>query len=315
MNFPVMKVDWLIYRDLADNIWQAQMAGHPKLLTYNGKSSSTRRAAMRYEVGPTSGRVPIVRPEEFDRDEYPFACTAEGGHASFIGHVSRSKNRAAGRLMSSFFLQNNTQVGSKFFVWVSNHPMGRVTNSCNPQCLGCPGDCVLPERSPQVRYAIDHIPRSTAHNRRPGLSMQPKYLTIHGTANSSSTAKGERGWLINASNDRAASFHIVVDQTEAVECIPLNEVAWHAGDGPNGVGNRRSISIEICESGDRTKTLANAASVAARILKEQKLELASLRRHHDWSTKICPRILLDPNFRQSPNQTWDWFESQVGVLM
>ena len=137
MNFPVMNVDWLIYQDLADNIWQAQMAGHPKLLTYKGRSSSTRRAAMRYEVGLTKGRVPIIRPEEFDRDEYPFACTDEGGRASWIGHITISRNRAAGRLMSSFFLQNNILARSKFYVRVLNHPMGPVTSFCKPRCLGC----------------------------------------------------------------------------------------------------------------------------------------------------------------------------------
>ena len=45
--------------------------------------------------------------------------------------------------------------------------------------------------------------------------------------------------------------------------IPLNEVARHAGDGGSGTGNRRSISIEICESGDRAKTLENAIKLTA----------------------------------------------------
>lgn len=49
--------------------------------------------------------------------------------------------------------------------------------------------------------------------------------------------------------------HLVIDETEAIECIPLNEVAWHAGDGANGTGNRKSIGLQICESGDRVKTL------------------------------------------------------------
>lgn len=311
MDFPVMEVDWLFYKDLADNIWQAQMAGHPKLLTYSGHSSANRRAAMRFEDGQARGRIPILRPDELDRDEYPFACTSEGGRASFIGHVSRSRNRAAGRLMSSFFSRNNIQVGSRFYVRVLNHPMGGVTNSCSSKCFGCPGNCTLP----RVIYTINHIPRSTAHGRRPGLSIRPKYLTIHGTGNPHSTAMGERNWLANASNDRAASFHLVVDQAEAVECIPLNEVAWHAGDGPNGDGNRKSISIEICESGDRAKTLTNAISLTAQILKAQRLPLTSLRKHHDWSGKNCPRILLDPGFQNDPNQTWNWFKSQVDGLM
>jgi hypothetical protein len=166
----------------------------------------------------------------------------------------------------------------------------------------------------RIAYRKDHIPTATAHDRRPGTAMTAKYLTIHSTANEKSFAKGERSWLTNTANPRQASFHVVVDQSEAVECVPLDEVAWHAGDG-GGSGNMQSISLEICESGDRETTLRNAASVAAKILMDNKLALSSLRRHHDWSTKICPRILIDASFRKSPTQTWEWFKDEIDVLL
>lgn len=168
---------------------------------------------------------------------------------------------------------------------------------------------------PQVAYRADHIPKETGHNRRPGRAMTAKYLTIHSTGNPRSTAKNERGWLTNATNDRTASFHVVVDQDEAVECIPLNEVAWHAGDGSSGSGNSQSIGLEICESGDRGKTLENAIAVAATILRQQNLPASSLRRHNDWSGKVCPRILIDAAFRAKPGHTWDWFRGEVAKLL
>ena len=147
-----------------------------------------------------------------------------------------------------------------------------------------------------MNYIVDHIPRNTPHNRRPGTSMHPEYITIHSTGNPSSTARNERGWLTNPSNIRTASWHICVDEKEAVEAIPLNEVAWHAGDG-NGQGNRASIGIEICESGDREKTLRNAVQLVAKLLKEKGWGVDRLRRHHDWSGKICPRILQPNNWQ------------------
>lgn len=143
-----------------------------------------------------------------------------------------------------------------------------------------------------MNYTIDHIPKSTPYNRRPGLPMTPTTITIHNTGNPSSTARNERAWLTNPSNDRTASYHIVVDEHEAIECIPLNEVAWHAGDG-NGDGNRKSIGIEICESGDYAKTLDNAATLVAKLLKERGWGVDRLRRHYDWSGKICPRLMYD----------------------
>ena len=82
-----------------------------------------------------------------------------------------------------------------------------------------------------MKYTIDHIPLTTPYNRRPGLKMEPEYITIHSTGNPNSTARNERVWLTNPQNDRTASYHVVVDEKEAIEVIPLNEVAWHAGDG------------------------------------------------------------------------------------
>ena len=155
-----------------------------------------------------------------------------------------------------------------------------------------------------MNYIVDHIPRNTPHNRRPGTSMHPEYITIHSTGNPSSTARNERGWLTNPSNTRTASWHICVDEREAVEAIPLNEVAWHAGDG-NGQGNRASIGIEICESGNRTKTLENAVKLVARLLKERGWGTDRLKRHYDWSGKICPRILSGSNWAGWEQFKWD----------
>ena len=142
-----------------------------------------------------------------------------------------------------------------------------------------------------MNYKVDHIPRNTPLNRRSGIAMVPKFITIHSTGNPSSTAKGERAWLTNPSNKVTASWHIVVDEREAIEAIPLTEVAWHAGDG-NGQGNRASIGIEICESGNRAKTLQNAVKLVAGMIRERSWGTGCLRRHYDWSGKSCPRILM-----------------------
>jgi len=157
-----------------------------------------------------------------------------------------------------------------------------------------------------MNYIVNHIPKSTPYNRRPGLAMVPQYITIHSTGNPDSIAQDERGWLINPKNDRTASWHICVDEKEAVEAIPLNEVAWHAGDGVKGTGNRASIAIEICESGNRQKTLENTIQLVAKILKERGWNTNKLRRHYDWSGKSCPRILMANNWAG-----WEQFKRNV----
>lgn len=150
-------------------------------------------------------------------------------------------------------------------------------------------------------YRVDHIPKNP--KRRPGRAMKPQYLTIHSTGNPNSTAKNERAWLTNPANDRTASWHIVVDEKEAIEAIPLNEVAFHAG---TTAGNSTSIGLEICESGNRANTLANAVKVTADLLKRYGWGVGRLRRHYDWSGKICPRIMSANNWAG-----WEQFVRQV----
>ncbi|MEK3784695.1 N-acetylmuramoyl-L-alanine amidase [Paenibacillus sp. FSL R5-0810] len=157
-------------------------------------------------------------------------------------------------------------------------------------------------------YRKDHIPKGTACNRRPGFAMKPTTITIHNTANEKSSAANERAWLTNPSNKVQASYHIVIDEREAIECIPLNENAWHAGDGSGSTsGNRTSIGIEICESGNYTKTIDNAVMLVAQMLMERGWGVDRLRRHWDWSGKICPRLMYDGG-------TWSkWYAFKAAV--
>ena len=126
-QYPIFEVDWLKHPQLADNIWQAQKAGHPKLLTRCDLAVKTanRAVVMDYEAGGLQYHVPTTNP--LDRDEYPFACTLEGGGGAWIGHVHYSQNRAMGSPLWRFFKANNIDPypapNSKFEVKVLNHPL------------------------------------------------------------------------------------------------------------------------------------------------------------------------------------------------
>jgi N-acetylmuramoyl-L-alanine amidase len=160
-------------------------------------------------------------------------------------------------------------------------------------------------------YKIKHIPSNNMH--RTGTVINAEYLTIHSTGNPNSTASNEWSWLTNPMNQRKAEFHIVIDENEAIECIPLNERARHAGDTE---GNNKSISIEIVESGDREKILRQAIRLTAHIMNEKKWSIDKLKQHKDWSGKVCPRILINPTINNgAKHQTWDWFKNKVGELL
>ncbi|GGF88624.1 N-acetylmuramoyl-L-alanine amidase [Paenibacillus abyssi] len=157
-------------------------------------------------------------------------------------------------------------------------------------------------------YVLNHIPLSTPRTRRPATLIEPSTITIHNTGNPTSTAANERGWLTNPSNTRRASFHIAVDERGAVECIPLNEAALHAGSAE---GNRTSIGVEICESGNYAKTLENAVELVAAMLTERGWGVDRLRRHYDWSGKICPRLMYDDGKWTG----WEAFKKAVEAKM
>jgi hypothetical protein len=109
-TLPELIVDYNDYPDLADNIYNAQMAGHSNILTHVGGSTShsNRLAALE--------DVPNIRP--WSRDEYPLASAKEGGAGSWVGHISRNEQCAQGGLLTNLGVRS----GDRYRVRVVNHP-------------------------------------------------------------------------------------------------------------------------------------------------------------------------------------------------
>jgi len=125
-------------------------------------------------------------------------------------------------------------------------------------------------------------------------SMTPKYVTIHNTANDAS-ARNEIAYMVR--NTNYTSYHVAIDDIEAIQAIPFDRNSWACGDGTKGTGNRESVSIEICYSksgGDRyRKAEANAIEYTARLLIELNLTPDKVKYHKEWSGKNCPHRILD----------------------
>lgn len=125
-------------------------------------------------------------------------------------------------------------------------------------------------------------------------SMSPKGVCIHNTANDA-TASNEVAYM--QSNNNEVSFHIAIDDVEAIQAIPFNRNTWHAGDGGSGQGNRNYISIEICYSKSGGLKFINAEKRAAKevaaLLKRYGWTIANVKKHQDFSGKYCPHRTLD----------------------
>lgn len=125
-------------------------------------------------------------------------------------------------------------------------------------------------------------------------TMAPKYITIHNTANDAS-ASNEISYM--TTNNNSVSYHVAIDDKEAIQAIPYNRNAWHCGDGGNGVGNRQSIGVEICysKSGGSRYAAAEANTVdwVARKLHQFGWGMDRVKWHFDWSNKNCPHRILN----------------------
>ena len=137
------------------------------------------------------------------------------------------------------------------------------------------------------------VPASMYKYKAP-YAMTPQYVTVHNTGNTAS-ARNEVAYM--NSNYNYTSYHVAIDDKEAVQAVPFNRNAWHAGDG-QGNGNRKSIGIEICYSMDNgysgsksaryKKAVENAALYIAHVLHQYGWGMDRLKRHYDWSGKDCP---------------------------
>ena len=124
---------------------------------------------------------------------------------------------------------------------------------------------------------------------RPLIAMKPTSVTMHNTGNPNSIAMNNRHYFQNTKIQ--VSAHWVVDDVQAVLCVPEDEIAWHAG----AQANQTSIGIEVCEFTDpkrQAKTNDNAAKLVAQILKRWNLHLENITTHKAWTGKNCPRLLL-----------------------
>lgn len=136
--------------------------------------------------------------------------------------------------------------------------------------------------------------------------MIPEGITVHNTANDAS-AVNEITYMNR--NDYEISYHFAVDDIQAVQGLPLNRNGWHASDGGNGFGNRKTIAIEICYSlsgGARfDKAEENAAELIAQLLQEYGWGIDRVKRHYDYAPnkKYCPHRTMDKG--------WDRFLNMV----
>ena len=114
------------------------------------------------------------------------------------------------------------------------------------------------------------------------------YITCHETANERVGADAQaHADLQSNGGARQASWHVQVDDKEAIRSYPDTAQCWHAG---NDEGNRNSLALEICVNadGDYDTAFRNAAEVVRDWRIKHKLGRAAVKQHNYWTGKDCP---------------------------
>lgn len=128
----------------------------------------------------------------------------------------------------------------------------------------------------------------TAHKKaRSQILMLPKYITVHNTGNPNASAFANSSYVISV--DQYKSWHFTIGPGEIYQQLPINEIAWHAGDGETGIGNTQSIGIEIAEVDGAEET---AIKFIAELIKVTGINIDNVVPHKRWSNKNCPRLIL-----------------------
>lgn len=147
--------------------------------------------------------------------------------------------------------------------------------------------------------------------RRPLLG-NDLWITVHetGNPNPGATAAMHRTFVNDGGGPEGVSFHLAVDDLEAIQILPFNEIGYHAGDGCNDpdrdIGCFRSVAIETAVnaplgSAGWAKALRNLAALIALLVTEpgrfeggagKRFSFERIAPHRQWSGKDCPQRML-----------------------
>lgn len=154
---------------------------------------------------------------------------------------------------------------------------------------------------------------------RPGIFMDAAVYVQHetGNANAGANADMHLRYLQNGAEGQQLGYHFTVDEKEAIQMIPVNEVTWHGGDG-GGQCNYTGVSCELCvqdNNAHKTQARENAERLAAAVM--LATNVTRLIQHSDCCAAIgnpagchsnCPQYIRQDHY-------WGTFVQHVQSLM
>ena len=162
-----------------------------------------------------------------------------------------------------------------------------------------------------------------------------KGIVIHWVGNAGTSALANRSYFENLKNqkdinndkktevitrDEYASAHFIIGlDGEIIQCLPVDEMAYHVGaysycqgikESLGSYPNNSTIGLELCHpdwTGRFTKeTYGAAVELTATLIKQFNLNpQKDIYRHFDVTGKICPKYFVEKN------EAWNNFKADV----
>lgn len=136
-----------------------------------------------------------------------------------------------------------------------------------------------------------------------------EYIVVHWIGNANTSAINNRNYFENLkiTHQRQASAHYIIGLNgEIIQCIPENEVAFHAG---NYTMNRKSIGIENCHPDWTGKfndsTYEALVELCVWLCKKYNLNADKIIRHYDVTKKCCPKFFVEHQAE------WQGFKNRI----
>ncbi len=145
-----------------------------------------------------------------------------------------------------------------------------------------------PTRQPAVEISLT----PAGNLNRPGLEMaSPSFITVHDVSEETpgSDEQRLRAAVHAGGGSEHTSYHFVVGSRGIIQLLPLDEVAWHAGDGYFGAGNRDSVAIALVQSGDTGRSRANLSWLLAELITNPGRFVANQPRAWEFSERRIRR--------------------------
>lgn len=136
-------------------------------------------------------------------------------------------------------------------------------------------------------------------------------IVVHWVGNPNTSAKANRNYFESLKDKKifASSHYIIGLEGEILQCIPENEIAYHATSA-----NSYSIGIENChpdwEGKFNSKTYGSLVELCADICKRYGLNpTKDIIRHYDVSKKVCPKYYVNHP------EAWESFKKDVKIKL